>query len=70
MTDGPFRGAPQRRRRSATLPPADVFPTFDEIACRAYELFLADGKKIERVFQCWYRAEDELLDRAARRVIR
>lgn len=68
MTDGPYHGAPLRRRRLA--PPAETFPTFDEIARRAYELFVADGKRIDRVFDCWERAEDELLDRAARRAIR
>jgi hypothetical protein len=68
MTDGPYPGAPQRRRRPN--PPADVFPTFDEIAARAYQLYVSDGERVERVFDCWNRAEDELLDAAARRVIR
>lgn len=69
MTDGPYHGPPQRRRHR-TVAPADIFPTFDEIAHRAYELFLTDGRRVARVFECWDRAEQELLDRAARRVIR
>ncbi len=52
------------------IPPLDVFPTFDEIAARAYELFVAEGKRIDRVFDCWSQAETELLDRAARRLTR
>jgi len=68
MTDGPYHGAPQRRRRP--IPPADVFPTFDEIARRAYQLFVDDGERVGRMFDCWYRAEAELLDVAARRAIR
>jgi hypothetical protein len=68
MTDGPYHGPPLRRRRSA--PPAATYPSFDEVARRAYELFVAEGKRVDRVFDCWYRAEAELLDRAARRVIR
>jgi hypothetical protein len=67
MTDEPQRGE-RRRRRVARKD--DVFPTFDEIAARAYELFVAEGKRVERVFDCWQRAETELLERAARRAIR
>ena len=68
MTDGPYHGPPLRRRRVTA--PAETFPTFDEIARLAHQLFVAEGKRVDRVFDCWYRAEDELLDRAARRVIR
>lgn len=68
MTDGPYHGPPLRRRRLA--PAVETFPTFDEIARRAHELFVAEGRRVDRVFDCWNRAEDELLDRAARRVIR
>ncbi len=67
MTDGPYHGP---RRRLRMVAPVDTFPTFDEIAHRAYEIFVAEGRHIERVFDCWDRAEQELLDRAARRVIR
>ena len=67
MTDPPHHSEPRRRRVARR---DDVFPTFDEIAERAYELFVAEGKRVERVFECWQRAETELLERAARRVIR
>ena len=67
MTDGPFHG---RRRRPQPPAPAEPFPTFDEIAARAYQLFVAQGKRVDRVFECWQRAETELLERAARRVVR
>jgi hypothetical protein len=66
MTDGSRRDAPQRRRTHQ----GDAFPTFDEIARRAHELFVAEGRPVDRVFDCWARAESELLERAARRVIR
>ena len=69
MTDGPHDDAPRRRRPAAPLS-VDAFPTFEEIARRAHELFVAEGRPIDRVFDCWSRAESELLDRAARRVIR
>ena len=68
MSDG-LRGDPTRRRQPKPAS-ADAFPTFDEIARRAHELFVAEGRPIDRVFECWSRAESELLDRAARRVIR
>ncbi len=68
MSDGWYDGRMPRRRPLAA--PTETFPTFDEIARRAHELFLADGRCIERIFECWHRAEDELLDRAARRAIR
>jgi hypothetical protein len=67
MIEGPQHGEPRRRRVART---DNVFPTFDEIAARAYELFVAEGKRVERVFDCWQRAETELLERAARRAIR
>ena len=60
-------GPSGRRRRTA---PIDLFPTFDEIAERAHELFVAEGKPVDRVFDCWSRAEAELLERAASKVIR
>jgi DUF2934 family protein len=69
MSDGSFYGR-RRRRLGQGRVSVKIFPTFDEIAERAYQLFVADGKRVERVFDHWQRAEDELLDRAARRVIR
>jgi Protein of unknown function (DUF2934) len=68
MTEGPFFGSSDRRRRLSKL--VAVFPTPDEIADRAYELFIDAGSRAEHEADYWRRAEDELLDRAARRVIR
>ncbi len=64
MTDGPFFGPPRRHFRDREL--HDVFPSALEIAERAYELFLADSRRGSES-EYWRRAEDELLDRAARR---
>jgi anti-anti-sigma factor len=44
----------------------DLFPTFEEIAERAYQL-LVEAKTVDAVFEYWGRAEDELLQRAVRR---
>src|SRR5262249_37764074 len=68
MTDGPFFGQGNRRtrgvfRNSSCPPPEDI-------AARAHQLFVADGEQLERLSDCWQRAEDELLDRAARRLPR
>ncbi len=46
-----------------------MYPTFDEVAWRAYEMFVAEGRRTNEIFACWNRAEDELLDRAARRAL-
>ena len=64
MTDGPFFGPPRHRFRDREL--HDVFPAPLEIAERAYELFLSDGRRWSES-EYWRRAEDELLERAARR---
>lgn len=40
-----------------------LLPTCDEIASRAYELFLADGRRLSRLAEHWQRAECELLER-------
>jgi hypothetical protein len=68
MTDGPRPG--RFKRRSSPRKRRDVYPSFDEIAELAYELFLANGRHVERVFDYWQQAEDELLERAARRATR
>lgn len=68
MSDGSYHGESKRRRARSI--DRNVFPTFDEIAERAYELFVAEGRRVDRVFDCWRQAENELLDRAARRVLR
>jgi hypothetical protein len=49
--------------------PADTFPTPDEITSRAHALFAADGRRMPRVSDYWRQAEEELLDRAARRAL-
>ena len=63
MSDRPFNRRDKRRtslrRRNV------VFPTFEEIAERTYELFIDNGRHVDRVFDYWQQAEDELLDRAA-----
>ncbi len=69
MSDSPFnrrdkRRTSLRRRRNA------VFPTFEEIAERTYELFIDNGRHVDRVFDYWQQAENELLDRAASRATR
>jgi len=68
MTDGPFFGSSPRPSRRTKRP--EIFPTEMEIVERAYQLFIADDMRSERVSDYWQRAEEELLDRAARKVIR
>ena len=68
MTDGTYYGSSRRPPRARQ--PADVFPTPTEIADRADELSLAGELHAETTADCWSRAEEELLDRAARRVTR
>jgi hypothetical protein len=65
MTDGPR----DRVRREKPLALPVVFPTFDEIARRAHELFVLEGRRLNRIRECWERAETELLNRAARRTV-
>jgi hypothetical protein len=50
-------------------PPEGTYPTDDEIAQRVYELFL-ERAWTDRSPDYWTLAETELLDRAARRVVR
>jgi hypothetical protein len=47
-----------------------AFPSFDEIAARAHQLFLRDGQRDDTIADCWRRAEHELLTRAALRIKR
>jgi Protein of unknown function (DUF2934) len=65
--DQPERRA--SRLRNARQPVVDPFPSSDEIAERAHILWVADGRRPDRVIACWRHAEDELLDRAARRTV-
>jgi len=43
------------------------FPSADEIARLAHELFVGGGRRITLIPEYWRRAERELLDRAVRR---
>jgi hypothetical protein len=58
------------KRRKCREVSVRVFPTDDEIAERAYEILRAEGNRLDRLRECWRRAEQELLDRAASRVLR
>ncbi len=59
---GPHHGDHDQR------PPRGLFPTEDEIAARAYELYVSNGRRIDRVLEFWSKAERELLTRAAQRI--
>jgi hypothetical protein len=59
------RSDPRSGRRAS--PPAGVFPTEEEVARHAFDLFITSGRTLSRR-DCWRRAEAHLLDRAARRV--
>jgi Protein of unknown function (DUF2934) len=58
-------GAGSRSAKSA--PAASSFPAHDEIALRAYELWVNRGMGPGLDREDWHRAEHELLDRAARK---
>ena len=47
-----------------------VYPSADDIADRAHALFLKSGRRIAGIPECWRAAEEELLDREARRICR
>lgn len=57
------------RFEPAPRPATRIFPTADEIAARAHELFVSGGRRLIDIPEHWRAAEQELLDRAARRVI-
>ena len=48
---------------------AGPYPTADEIAARAHELFTSDGRRVSMIREYWRAAERELLQRAADRFI-
>ncbi len=56
----------RRRGRSQITRPVD-YPTVNEIAERAHDLFVANGRRVGKIFEYWNQAEQELLERAARR---
>jgi len=45
------------------------FPTADEIAARAHELFMSGGRRVALIPTYWREAERELLQRAADRAL-
>ena len=45
------------------------YPTVDEIASRAHELFVSHGRRLNDIPEHWRAAEQELLERAARSAI-
>ena len=65
-------GSPQRHSQRPTQArrrvERDVFPSFDEIAARAHQIFVHEGQKADGIFDCWRRAEHELLMQAALRI--
>jgi hypothetical protein len=63
------RRSGRRTHLSPVTLPADTFPTPDEITSRAHALFVLDGRQLTKVSAYWRRAEQELLDRAARRAL-
>jgi len=59
-----------RRPESSSVPPRDPFPTHAEIAARAQQLTMNSPSSLRTATAHWWRqAEDELLHKAARRVI-
>ena len=67
VTAGPYFGSPRRPTRAVQR--AGIFPSVEEIAMRADELFVAGGRRIGSKLDCGRRAEDELLEQAARRAL-
>jgi hypothetical protein len=65
---------PPKRSRSApgfgNVPQEDAinYPTADEIAERAHQLFISGGRRIARIPDYWRMAEAELLIQAAQRI--
>jgi hypothetical protein len=49
--------------------PADIFPTPDEVTSRAHALLAAGGRRTAKISDYWRQAEQELLDRGARRAL-
>lgn len=46
------------------------YPTSDEIAARAHELFISSGRSLKDLREHWRAAEQELLERSALRAVR
>jgi len=62
--DAPRKRAVSRKTVTTTSPPT---PQSDEIARRAYEMFLARGGEPGRDLDDWFHAELELSTRSVRR---
>jgi hypothetical protein len=62
-------------RRTSSAPassvslPADIFPTPEEITSRAHALFVAGGRRRTKIPEYRLQAEQELLERGARRTL-
>jgi hypothetical protein len=67
---GKKRAGPVSGQIDRMLSDAASYPTADEIAERAHALFITGGRRIACIPEYWRTAEAELLDRAARRVLR
>src|SRR5579862_3446090 len=61
-------GAGERSGIHPTVQTAAACPTSNQIAARAHDLFVAGGRHVTRIGEYWLRAEQELLDQAARRL--
>jgi hypothetical protein len=46
-----------------------MFPTPEEITSRAHALFVAGGRRLTKIADYWLQAEQELLERGARRTL-
>jgi hypothetical protein len=55
--------APRKAQRAAGSAAAAQTPTHDEIAVRAYEIYLDEGQPEGRADEHWQRAEAELMAR-------
>ena len=64
----PRRTGPAKPRAQQRASGPSSFPAHEEIARRAYELFVTRGMAEGLEQDDWLQAERELLDRAARRV--
>lgn len=63
--------APSKKQTKTVMESSEPVPTPDEIARRAYEIFLGRGEEPGRDVDDWLQAESELLsERAARRTRR
>jgi hypothetical protein len=57
----------RRSGRPGVTARAEKFPTPNEIASRAHDMFVAGGRRVTKIFEYWRQAEQELLALAAQR---